>query len=122
MNPQPSDRHQPRAYERARQLRRPLTPAEVILWRELRGRRLGGFKFRRQQPIGPYIADFFCPAAKLVVELDGETHLGREEKDAARQAYLESLGYRVLRFWNPDVYDELEAVREAIWNACTGAS
>lgn len=82
---------------------------------------MAGYKFRRQQPIGPFIADFFCASARLVVELDGETHIGQEEKDAARQVYLESLGYRVLRFWNPDVYDELEAVMNAIWNACSCA-
>lgn len=82
---------------------------------------MAGYKFRRQQPIGPFIADFFCARARLVVELDGETRIGQEEKDAARQVYLESLGYRVLRFWNPDVYDELEAVMNAIWNACSCA-
>ncbi|MBX9581840.1 MAG: endonuclease domain-containing protein [Gemmataceae bacterium] len=120
MPSQPSDRHRPLTYTRARALRRPLTPAESVPWKHLRGRRLGGFKFRRQQPIGPYIADFFCAAASVVVELDGETHLGREPKDAARDEYLRSAGCRVLRFWNTAVFDELDAVIEAIWASCAG--
>ena len=63
-------------YERARQLRRDMTPAETILWKHLRNRRFGGVKFRRQQPIDYYIADFFCPAARLIIELDGDSLLG----------------------------------------------
>lgn len=110
--------HDPVLYDRARQLRREMTPAEAILWKELRAKRFDGFKFRRQQPIDRYIADFFCPAAKLIVELDGETHVGREVPDATRQARLEELGYRVVRFLNSDVYDDLEMVLENIWAAC----
>lgn len=122
MSDQPSDRHQRVAYCRARSLRRPLTPAEAVLWKHLRGRRLGGSKFRRQQPIGPYIADFFCPAARLVVELDGDTHVGREAHDAARDEYLRAVGCRVIRFWNTAVYDGLDDVIEAVWNACTATA
>src|SRR5262249_39363077 len=86
--------------ERARQLRREMTPAERIVWLELRDRRLGGFKFRRQQPVGPFYGDMVCYECKLIVELDGETHLGREDLDEARSAYLRAHGWQVIRFWN----------------------
>lgn len=111
----------PTIRERAKQLRREMTPAEAILWRELRAKRFSGFKFRRQQPIAGFIVDFFCSAAKLIVELDGETHVGREVPDATRQVKLESLGYRVARFLNSDVYDDLEMVLENVWAACSAA-
>jgi very-short-patch-repair endonuclease len=77
-----------------------MTQTEVRLWVLLKGRRLDGWKFRRQTPIGEYIVDFYCPAAKLVVELDGSSHGldGRFEEDQRRQAWFESHGYRVLRF------------------------
>ena len=94
-----------------------MTPAEAILWRHLRGRRFDGIKFRRQQPVGPYIADFLCAQLKLVVELDGETHLGRETEDQVRQTEIEGMGFRVLRYTNPDVYDDLETVLNDIWSA-----
>ena len=95
-----------------------MTPAEVILWRELRGRRFAKYKFRRQRPIGPYIADFYCHDAKLVVEVDGETHIGREGYDESRQRDLEGWGSRVLRFWNNQVYDQVECVLEGIFDEC----
>ena len=124
MRSQPSDRHQQEAYGRARELRRPLTPTETILWKQLRGRRLAGYKFRRQQPIGRYIADFCCASANLIVELDGNSHAGTEavHRDRARQTRLEAAGYVVLRFWNTDVYDDLNAVLEAIHAACVARS
>jgi very-short-patch-repair endonuclease len=99
-----------------------MTPAEAILWRHLRDRRFDGFKFRRQQPVDQYVVDFFCPAARLVVELDGESHIGKEPHDASRQAYLESQGLLVLRFWNHAVYDDKDAVLDAIWMACSERS
>jgi adenine-specific DNA-methyltransferase len=95
-----------------------MTPAEAILWKYLRDRRFEKFKVRRQHPIGPYIVDFYCPAACLVVELDGETHVGREVADETRQQWLEAQGVRVLRFWNHEIYDDLQTVLEAIWRAC----
>src|SRR5215218_2442113 len=104
----PHHPHKPSLYTNARSLRQEMTPAEQILWKLLRNRRLTGFKFRRQQPIGPYIADFFCAAAGLIVELDGESHLGRTEADAARQTAPEAMGYRVLRFHNGEVYAECD--------------
>jgi very-short-patch-repair endonuclease len=99
-------------------LRREATPAEKILWGRLRDRRFARFKFRRQHVWGSYILDFYCPAARLVVELDGESHVGKEAKDEARQQRIEAARMRVLRFWNPDVYESLETVLEAIWQEC----
>ncbi len=122
MNPNRTRPHNPRTYATARRLRREMTPAEVILWELLRNRRLTGFKFRRQQPVGPYVADFFCPAAKLIVELDGDSHVGKDLHDAERQAYLESQGLRVVRFWNTLVYDDLDTVLEVIWELCNDPS
>src|SRR5580658_8352289 len=84
--------------QRARALRRNQTDSEGRLWGELRGRRLGGWKWRRQAPIGPFIVDFYCPAKQLVVELDGPSHDDREVYDARRTAYLERAGLRVIRF------------------------
>jgi very-short-patch-repair endonuclease len=98
----------------ARQLRAEMTPAERILWRKLRNRRFADAKFRRQQPLDCYIADFFCAAARLVIDLDGDSHMGKEDRDALRQAYIESHDLRVIRFWNHEVYDELGWVLDCI--------
>src|SRR5262245_17397156 len=103
-------KHDPRLIANARQLRRDLAPAEKVLWREVRGRRFAGYRFRRQHPFEPYVLDFYCAACRLVVELDGESHLGNEEADRRRQKYLEEAGLKVLRFWNTEVFDELDAV------------
>lgn len=102
---------------RARELRAAMTPAERILWRELRNRRFGTVKFRRQQPLDWYIADFFCASARLVIELDGDTHMGQEERDAQRTVYIESHDIRVIRFWNFEVYDNLNWVLDCIGHA-----
>jgi very-short-patch-repair endonuclease len=98
-------------------LRHEPTPAEVKLWRYLRTDRLDGFSFRRQHAIGPFITDFCCIKAKLVIELDGGQHLEQEEYDQQRTAFLESQGYRVLRFWNNDVMNNIEAVIISIQQA-----
>jgi len=103
---------------RSQRLRREATPAERILWGCLRGRRFARFKFRRQHPLGPYILDFYCAALHLCVELDGETHVGKEAKDEARQRWIEGQGVKVLRFWNPDVYERLDSVMETVWQEC----
>ena len=93
-----------------------MTLAEVLLWKELQGRKLGGWKFRRQQGIGKYIVDFCCPEGRLVVELDGEPHFTEEGvvKDARRTEFLEGQGFRVIRFVNRAVLKNMAGVLEAI--------
>lgn len=103
---------------KARNLRRRQTPAETKLWRHLRDRRLGGFKFRRQHPIGRFFVDFYCAACRLVVEIDGDSHAEQVEYDTARTQRLESRGCRVIRFTNREVCNQLEAVLEAILEKC----
>ena len=100
---------------RARALRRKLTNAETILWSRLR-EGAGGMRFRRQHPIGPYIADFACIWARLVVEVDGATHGSDEEQmhDARREAYLRSRSWRIIRLTNYAVYKSLDRVLEVI--------
>src|SRR5437867_136800 len=87
----------------SRQNSRTLTPAELRLWQELRDCRLNGFKFRRQHPIGRFISDFYCDQFKLIVEIDGPSHLAQAEYDAERTQMLEQMGVTVLRFKNEDV-------------------
>src|SRR5882724_8108381 len=94
--------------ERARALRQCEVPAEAILWTGLRNRTMGGFKFRRQHPIGRFFADFACVECMLVVEVDGETHLGDQSKDDERTRHFEAEGWRVRRFWNTEIYDDLD--------------
>jgi very-short-patch-repair endonuclease len=98
---------------RARSLRHTTTPLERRLWGQLRSRRFVDFKFRRQAPIGPYVADFVCYDAKLIVELDGSQH-AESARDAIRDAVLERRGFKVLRFWNNQVMREEESMLEAI--------
>ena len=100
--------------ERARELRKGMTDAERLLWSRLRRRQVHGLRFRRQHPIGPFIADFACPQAGLVIELDGGQHALAKDKDAARTRWLEQSGYRVLRFWNNDVLTQIDAVLQVI--------
>jgi very-short-patch-repair endonuclease len=104
---------------RARSLRRAQTPAEARLWSKLRNRRLAGHKFVRQEPVGPYIADFLCRERALIIEVDGATHSTEEElaHDARRTRFLESKGYSVLRFFNTEVMNELNGVLETIFLA-----
>jgi len=107
------------ALERQRELRREPTEPEKQLWQCLRGRRVAGLKFRRQVWLGPFIVDFFCAEARLVIELDGETHTDPEAQayDARRTALIEAEGYRVRRFWNNDVMQNIEGVVVAIEEA-----
>ncbi|MEO0982698.1 MAG: endonuclease domain-containing protein [Pseudomonadota bacterium] len=97
---------------RARVLRRSSTFAERLVWSRLKNRAIRNAKFRRQHPIGPYVADFACVDAKLVVELDGGQHADPDQadQDARRTAFLEAQGWRVLRFWNSDVLNRLDSV------------
>ena len=100
----------------AKTLRKEATPTEKILWGSLRGRRFFDIKFRRQQKIGPYIVDFFCSDHKLIIEIDGTVHYvdGAQERDRARQDFLEAEGYRVVRFTTDDIQKSLPAVLETI--------
>lgn len=102
--------------KRARALRKRMTDAELILWQYLRRRQMLGLPFRRQHPIGPYIADFACLPLQLVIEVDGATHASTEEEapDARRIAFLKSKGWTVIRVFNVDVYNNLDGVLEAI--------
>nr|VFJ96659.1 MAG: Very-short-patch-repair endonuclease [Candidatus Kentron sp. LFY] len=100
--------------ERARSLRQNATDAEKLLWRHLRNRQLSGFKFRRQMPVEPYIVDFACLEAKLIIELDGGQHAEQQTYDQNRSRVLGSRGYRVLRFWNNEMLRDMDAVLERI--------
>ena len=102
----------PRLVARSRSLRRGQTDAEALLWKNLRSRQLNDAKFRRQVQIGRYVCDFVCHEARLIVELDGGQHTA--DKDAARTQWLEAHGYRVLRFWNNEVLENFDGVRERI--------
>ena len=99
--------------ERARHLRRVSTDAETVLWYQLRSRRLNGYKFVRQEPIGPYTVDLICRERRLVVELDGGQHADNP-RDMVRDKWLVNHNYRVLRFWNNDVLGNLAGVLENI--------
>ncbi|EOF4701746.1 endonuclease domain-containing protein [Klebsiella oxytoca] len=101
----------------ARQLKRSLTPAERRLWYLLRDRRFARYKFRRQHPVGPYILDFACCSVRLAIELDGGQHDERSVYDARRTRWLQSQGWRVLRFWNNEFEHHEEAVMERILEA-----
>ena len=102
-------------------MRGAMTEAEGRLWKLLRAKRLAEFKFRRQQPIGPFIADFVCMAQRLIVEADGAQHV-ESESDISRTAYLEALGYRVLRFWNGDILLRPDDVAMTIFASLTDPS
>jgi very-short-patch-repair endonuclease len=98
----------------ARDLRARETPVEDLLWEELRGRRLDGMKFRRQHPIGPFVVDFCCAECRLVIELDGGVHAEQRDRDAEREAILATAGYRVIRFPNQSIRENLPEVLAAI--------
>ncbi|MCQ8118827.1 endonuclease domain-containing protein [Methylomonas rosea] len=100
--------------ELTRSLRKNQTDAERVIWQQLRNRQLLGCKFRRQQVIGPFIVDFVCLEPKLVIEVDGGQHAEQQEYDQNRSHYLQQLGYRVLRFWNHEVLQDMPAVMGAI--------
>ena len=100
---------------RAKSMRYNQTDAEGLLWHYLRNKQLDGYKFRRQQPVGPYIVDFACLPEKLLIELDGGQHAEQETYDEQRDQFLQSQGYRVLRFWNNEVFDNCFAVLEQIY-------
>lgn len=105
-----------KSQQHAKTLRKTLTDAEQKIWQRLRGRQLEGCKFRRQVPIGPYIADFACLEAHLIVEVDGGQHL-ESSRDALRDAWFATRGFRLLRFWNTQALVETDAVVDAILSA-----
>ncbi len=105
------------AKAKARELRDQSTEVETLLWQQLRGRRFQGFKFRRQRALGPYILDFICLEAGLVIEIDGGQHSEQQAYDEQRTALIESQGLTVIRFWNHEVMNETPAVLEKIWQA-----
>ncbi|HEV8003134.1 MAG TPA: endonuclease domain-containing protein [Planctomycetaceae bacterium] len=103
--------------DRARQLRRFPTEAEAFLWRHLRGRAFHGLKFRRQLKLGQYIVDFVCLEKRLIIEVDGGQHNEETQRqyDEVRDRWLRMQGFRILRYWNNEVFDEWEAIAEAVW-------
>jgi very-short-patch-repair endonuclease len=113
MAEKPLPKH-PMMLDRARGLRHKATPPEQLLWSVLRGRRLAGLKFRRQEMIEPYIVDFCCRELKLIVELDGMSHDDKKKSDETREAWLRNQGYRIFRVTNWDVNEDLEAVARGI--------
>ena len=114
-----AEQRQAHKRQSARRLRQDMTACERKLWSMLRGKQMAMLRFRRQQPVGPYVVDFVCPAAKLIVELDGGQH-GEDKAvtyDETRTRWLEAQGYRVLRFWNWDFLENPDAALEGIWRA-----
>ena len=104
----------PVIFERASQLRKDMTPAEVLLWERLKGKQICGVRFRRQHPISRYIADFYCHAARLVVELDGKIHLAKKENDKERTKEIEELGIQIIRFKNEEVEENIDNIVDRI--------
>lgn len=102
----------------ARQLRSEMTDAEQKLWQHLRMRQIAGLKFRRQHPCGPFILDFACLQIKLAIEVDGGQHNENKQKDIERTLYLQKNGWTVLRFWNNEVLQEIDAVLMVIHQSC----
>jgi len=98
------------SHETARRLRRDQTPAEQVLWRHLRTKRMCNVKFRRQHPIGTYFVDFCSIQRKLIIEIDGGQHADQSAEDEVRSSFLKSYGYRVLRFWNKQVLENTDEV------------
>ena len=106
---------------KARELRKSMTDAEQRLWQKLKRRQIASVKFRRQQPIGPFIVDFVCFECRLIVEVDGSQH-AESQHNTTRDRWLGSTGYRVLRFWNSDVFQNRDGVLETIVSAARGAT
>ncbi len=120
MNPH-HPKQAPAKLGRGRELRQTATTPERLLWGRLRGKQVHGVRFRRQHPLDPFFVDFYCYAASLVVEIDGESHVGRAAADAERERYLRERGLRVIRFTNDQVIHNLDTVVEAIAGAVAGS-
>ena len=106
----------------ARRLRQNMTGVELLLWSRLRRRQLGGYRFRRQVPLGPYVVDFACYARRLVIEVDGPSHDTTVERDAAREEWLKARGFRILHFRAEEVLQGLDGVLESILCECSDGS
>jgi len=106
--------YSPELKQRARELRRKMTLAEILLWKQLKGKQLCGYDFDRQRPLGRRIVDFYCKELKLAVDLDGSVHDFTRSKDEARQREIEALGVTLLRFWNYDVKNDIRSVVKKI--------
>ncbi len=117
-----STRHNPKSTSVARLLRRNQTDAERLLWSRLRDGRLAGVKFRRQFSLPPYVADFCSEQNHLIIELDGSQHMDAVELDNKRTAFFERRGYRVVRFWNNDVFENLDGVLDSLLEHVTSPS
>lgn len=102
----------------AKELRRNSTDAERLLWQRLKAKQINGLKFRRQEQIGRFIADFVCYEKSIIIEADGSQHALEEEKDAERTQWLNSQGFTVLRFWNNEILTNIEGVMEVIRMQC----
>jgi very-short-patch-repair endonuclease len=105
-------RYNPRLKQIARTLRKNMTLSEILLWQQLKNKQLLGNDFHRQKPIDEYVVDYYCPKLKLVLEIDGDSHDGKEEADRIRQEKLESLGLTVLRYWDSDVKNNIDGIVE----------
>jgi very-short-patch-repair endonuclease len=110
-------RTSPKIFARAKQLHRNMTPAENKLWTALRAHRAGGVHFRNQHAIGTYIVDFCAPRRKLIIEVDGGQHIDQQGYDEYRTAFLQSKGYKILRFWNNDILKNIDGVIQVILEA-----
>lgn len=106
--------YNPRLKQIARKLRKDMTLAEILLWKEIKGKKVLGCDFHRQKPIDEYVVDFYCPRLKLVLEIDGDSHDEKEELDKIRQEKLESKGLTVLRFWDLDVRANVDGIVEQL--------
>jgi very-short-patch-repair endonuclease len=113
----PPKRSSPKMMHRAGELRHEPTPAEAKLWKYLRAQTLDGTHFRRQYAINQYIVDFCAPRAKLIIEVDGSQHFDQKDYDAERTEFLKAKGYRVLRFWNNDILNNIQGVMFEITQA-----
>ena len=102
--------YNPKLKQIARTLRNNMTLSEILLWKEIKGKKVLGYDFHRQKPIDEYIVDFYCPKLKLVIEIDGDSHEGKEEVDLIRQKKLESIGLTVLRYWDFELRANVDGI------------
>lgn len=108
--------YNPKLKQVARNLRNNSSISEIRFWNHVKAKQIKGYQFLRQKPIGNYVVDFFCPKLNLVIEIDGESHLGQEDSDKIKQEYLESIGLKVLRFSNDQVRSGMDEILTSIDN------